>query len=110
MSSGHMVRVIRTDTGESWDTIRDAASGLGVSLSCLGKARAKSKTSVCGIPIRFLETRINRNAKIVREIETGELYPSATDAAAAIGVEQPDMCNAIKTGRRIHGKRFVYAQ
>lgn len=71
MGTGHAVRVIRTDTGEFWPTISEAATKMNVSIGRLSKARAADLSEVAGIPIRFEETNSNWNALEVQDLETG---------------------------------------
>ncbi|WP_305084340.1 hypothetical protein [uncultured Faecalibaculum sp.] len=108
MGTGHAVRVIRTDTGEFWPTISEAATKMNVSIGRLSKARAADLSEVAGIPIRFEETNSNWNALEVQDLETGIVYPSATKCAWALDVTMSTVYHAMMHGCRVKGHRIVY--
>lgn len=82
---GYRVRVTRLDTGETFYSLSEAAKRMYCSSHVLKTARYAGRTEVYGIPVRFEETDVHGAAKGVKNMTTGEIFPSVVDAAKAYG-------------------------
>lgn len=107
---GRPIRVTRTDTGEKWASLSEAARALYVGASSLGYAFRKGKTHVCGIPLKFEETDGYTLSRPVRCKETGAVYSSAAEASRAIGLSPTAVSSSIYQSGTGGGYHWEYVE
>lgn len=106
--------VICYETGQRFDNAKDAGASVGVCASSIHLAiRNRSATGGFhwyrtseGVPSpeAFRPSRI----RAVCCMETGEIFPSATEAARALGTVVDNIRNSIYYGKAAKGKHFFY--
>lgn len=82
-----------------------------VSLPSLKNARRGGKSEACGLKVAFkiVPEMHTNNCKPVKNLTTGEVFPSLTAAAEAYGGTRRSVREAIKNGRKYRGQWWRYA-
>ena len=91
---GRQLKITRLDTGEKFESIKEASEKMYVSHSTIKNAHHNKRESICGIPIRFEDEAYTRSKPVIC-VETKERFESASEAARAIGRRPQNITFAI---------------
>lgn len=81
-----------------------------LSLPSLENAHRGGKSEACGLKVAFkIVPEMQANCKPVKNLTTGEVFPSLTAAAETCGGTRRGVSRAIKNGRKYRGQWWRYA-
>lgn len=81
-----------------------------VSRAALDSAYRGGKSEACGLKVKFtVVPAMPGNQKAVKNLTTGETFPSIKAAVEACGGSRPGLSYALKEQRRYRGQWWKYA-
>lgn len=108
--STYRIQVTWMDTGECFPSIAEAARHMPVSSTSLDRAYRGGKSEACGLKVSFEVIQdVRGNFRPVKNLTTGETFPSRRAAAKACGGSNYGLYLALKEQRRYRGQWWRYA-
>lgn len=101
------IKVYCVETGETFDSLRDAATAHGVSMTTMSFTINGLQKTCKGLHFRKVDESqrgISTRAVMILVIETDKLYPSINALAKELNCSTSQVCRALKSAERtVHG-------
>lgn len=97
-------------TGKKYKT----AKKLGEDLYCTygpinNLARIEgNRFKIYGHDIEVIQTTVRKSSRIIECLETGEIFPSISEAARSLEISHQSLCWLIRSDRTYEGKKYQY--
>ena len=105
------IKVYCVETGETFDSLRDAATAHGVSMNTMSLTINGLQKTCQGMHFRKVDesqSGISTRAVQVLVVETDELYPSINALAKKLRCSTSQVCRALKSAERtVHGYHLI---